>query len=93
MFKWIARHREQKEAKLLEATELLVVQEKVAEHSIAMFKAEMLERTCPVNNNDKCSDKCIHFCNGYTLYVPSFNHKVPGYWHKEFPKCRLWCSR
>lgn len=93
MFDWITKRKERKEAKRREAAERYKAQQKAADDLIARHKAEMLEKPCPVNDGEKCSDKCVHFSNGYAFYMPSLHLNMPGYLHKEWPKCRLWCSR
>lgn len=92
MFGFIKRYRAKKEQERKIADERQGLQKKQAENEIETFKANMLSKYCPINNQEKCFIDCVHFVDGNVFYLNSFQPGFSGKWMRTLPVCRLWRS-
>ena len=90
MFNFVKRYKERKAKEAEERLALKKANEDVAKLRINKSKELMLSKPCPINNNEKCFDECVHFYEGYIFYMPSFYNDGLGFWNINFPKCKLW---
>lgn len=62
----------------------------IAEQKVFDRKKLMFSKPCPINNNEKCFNECVHFCDGYVYYQSPLYRDDIGWWFRVYPKCRLW---
>jgi len=88
---FIERYRERKKAEELKAQQDFEAERNRNENLIARQKAAMLEKPCAINDMDLCTDKCVHFKNGFTF--PFYSATQDTFFVTEYPRCRLWKDR
>jgi len=90
MFNFIKKYKERKKKEQDERKKNYDDQRGLAGIKIRKYKELMLSKPCPINQNEKCFDGCVHFCEGNFYYMPPFYSDGLGFWNINFPKCKLW---
>jgi hypothetical protein len=82
MFGFMEWKKEQKQKALGYRKELSALKRELAEKKIGDARRVMLSKQCPINRNELCFDRCVHFSDGY---VSEYCYHV----RINFPRCTL----